>query len=575
MGEWVITITDSSDVVHDVTNYVQRGASFENAINQRPVMRCSLVVRDGDGYRPRVRDIVAAEDDLTRVFGGIIWEVKERPVVNYLHRRYDLQVVGFEALADRTLFNGIVPPPPATEWSLKDMLQDVVLNLSAHGLGVDGGMAEGPTLTPMGFNFLTVTQCIQQLALASGWNYTFGHYGQVRMDDPGTNGAPFALVDTNSSILKLEHTTSLANYVNGVWVRFGDSSQRTVIDSWLGNGSDLVFPSHYMAAGHPGTVIENGVTFPVGVHGVNVGMRWYYRASDRSFVAEGTPPANGHVITSEYAAQFPGAYIAQDNAAVTEFGPWTIVVDQPDVFEWTHARYIAQGELERRQGVVRRIKVTTMTPGLEPGMTVNVTASKLGITAVNFLVLEVRAKHLLTGQKAVSTGPDRQIFEYEIEAVEGNQYQQNWQEYFKGLRRSMSGGGGSTTSGVVPSTPTSVAVSKPFWGGSREGGQFAFPAWKDFISWVPVQIDGGDGSYTPPQITVRVFQKTFNASTSVQVRVVRSDTLAQKGIGAATTSTDWVQQLISFTPDTGLRDYHLQILGGNGNNDVFGIGTTL
>jgi hypothetical protein len=547
----------------DVLPYLQFGLTTEASINGRPGLRCRLRVRDGNSYRPSIRDEVELTDDGDVVFGGIVWSVRETDVINYKHRDLDLECTGYEALADVAVFNG-----NTTADNLKDVVGDIAVSLAPHGITVDGGMASGPAIGALSYPFMTVRECFDMVALASEWNWKFDHEKHVLFEDPGTVGAPFALTESNSTILSLETTTSLANYTNDVWLLFGDSSQQAVSDNWTGDGSAKTFALHYFPAATPGIVFENGVAFPVALWG-QTGYRWYYDGSVNSLKvdAAAAAPTNGHVITSDFTAQFPGLYVSQNLTEYSTYGPWTTIVRAPEIFEWTQARYAADGELARRQGVVRRVSATTSTAGLKPGMTVNITASKRDLSSVNFLIERVSMQH------QTKTQDGEHLFFYKIEAVEGNQYQQNWVEYFRALSRGASAGGGGTVSGGTGSSSTTVVIAKPYWGGSRQVGVIANNTWVDAREFVPVRIDGGDGSGTP--VTVRAFQRTPNAATSVQVRVVRSDTTAAMATGATSTSTSWDEELLTFTPAAGVLDYHLQIKGSNGSNQVFAIATTL
>jgi hypothetical protein len=542
----------------DVTPYVQYGLSFQAGLNQRPTARLQLVVRDGDVYTgPEIRKNIDITDSPDIVFRGVVWTVRESPVVHDRHTRFDVECVGYQALADVTLLNGIVGPG-----TLESMLNTVVANLSPHGIQVDPSQVTGPSLTAMGFNFATCTQCLDALAGASGFNVVWeGDY--VRLEDPGTVGAPFALDESNSTICGLETTSTLNNYVNGVWVFFGDSSQRDVTDGFTGDGTATEFPLHYVPAVAPGNLTENGVTFAIGVDGVDTGYRWYYRSSDMTLVVDGTAPTNGHIILVPFTAQFPGFYHAVDSGEVTSFGPWDITVSYPDIFEWSHAAYAANWELDRRKGVARRVKVKTFTAGLEPGMTVNITATNYGLSSTSCLITNVSARHVLQKKDKES------LFEYTIDALEGTQYQLNWQEYFRKLLGSSgAGSAGSSVSGGTSSTSTTVRGA--FWGGSREFGDDA-GAWRDVFSWLPVRIDGTAGVPT----TVRVDQRTDNAGTNVQVRIVKVSDSSVMATGAASTSTSWDEELLTFTPDTGSNDYKLQFKGSNTSAQVYAIGQSL
>jgi hypothetical protein len=547
----------------NVLPYLQFGLTTDASINGRPGLRCRLRVRDGDAYRPIIRDEVVLTDDAVTVFGGIVWSVRETDVIDYKHRDLDVECTGYEALADVTLFNGTT-----SAVTLKSAATSVAASLSPHSIFVDSGMASGPSISALAFPYLTVRESFDMLALASEWNWKFTHDKKVLFEDPGTVGAPFALTDSNSTLLSLEHTTTLSGYTNDIWLLFGDSSQQPVSDGWTGNGSSKTFALHYIPAATPGIVFENAIAYPVAIWG-QTGYRWYYDASVNSLKVDAalSAPSNGHVITSDFVAQFPGIYVSQNTGEISTYGTWTTVVRAPEIFEWTQARYAADGELARRQGVVRKLKAETATAGLKPGMTVNVTATKRGLTSVNFLIERVSMKH----QTKKRNG--QHLFFYEIEAVEGNQYQQNWIEYFRSLSRGVSAGGGGTVAGGAGPSSGTVVVAKPYWGGSRQVGVVANNTWVDAREFVPVRIDGGDGSSAP--VTVRAYQRTPNAATSVQVRVVRSDTTSAMATGAASTSTSWDEELLTFTPAAGVLDYHLQIKGSNGTNQVFAIATTL
>jgi hypothetical protein len=536
----------------DVLSYLQRGLSCDHYINNRPVLKCRLRVRDGDSYRPTVRDEVVFVDDGVTMFGGIVFSVKETDVINYKHCDLDLDCVGYEVFADNVLFNGILGPD-----TLEDMLTDLIANLSPHGISVDAAQVTGDSLDAVTLPFTTVRQGLDQLATLSGWNWKFQFDKTVIMEDPGTVGAPFALTDTNSTILALEHTKSLAKYVNEVWVRFGGDQQRDVTDAFLGDGVTTAFELHYPVATVPATVVENGVTYSIGGAG-----GWTYAPTPTPQIVKSSAPTNGHVITTTFTAQFPGAVFQRDAGEYATNGPWTIVIDYPDIVEWSQASNAAAGELARRVGVVRRLRATTPTPGLEPGMTVSVTATKRDLSSVNFLIERVSIRH----QTKERDGGH--LFFYEIEALEGNQYQQNWIEYFRALQRGagsgvaggVSGGGGSTT----------TTVRGAFWGGSRQFG-WQTGSWEDAIDWLPISIDGTSGV----PVTIRVEQRTEDSGTSVQVRIVKVSDSSVMATGATSTSTSWDQELLTFTPSSGATDYKLQVLGSNATNQVFAIGQSL
>jgi hypothetical protein len=550
----------------DVLPYLQlETLEIDHSINNRPVLRCRLRVREPGTYRPNTGDDVIVVHDATRVFGGVVFSFTETDVVDYKHRDVQLECTGYEMFADNTLLNGIL-----FSSDLKTMMTAIVNNVG-HGVTVDGAQATGPTVPDQGFPFMTCRGCLDQLAVVSGWNYKFDFFKHVRMYQPGTVGAPFALTDTNSSILELTSSRTLQNYINNIWVQFGSTTQRQVTETLHGDGSTHLFPLNYNVSTPPSVVTVNGVVYPVGIYGVNTGLKWYYREVDPTYphslihdLAEPTLGI-GDSIVATYTAQFPGAVYVEDSGQVAANGPYSIVLQYQDVYDRNQALALGQGELLRRTGLVRSVKAVTATPGLEPGMTVSVTATKRGITATNCLITSVQMQHK-------TARPDgTNVFFYEIEALEGNQYQANWIQFFRDLQN-MGGVSGAVTATAVTTSAPSV-LPYAFWGGSRQVGQFANNVWVDAIDYMPIALNGSSGQ----PVTVRVFQRTGNAGTTVQVRIVKrvgaSDT--QMASGAASTSTTWNEQLLTFTPSAGANDYVLQAKGSNGNAQVWAIGMSL
>jgi hypothetical protein len=65
---------------------------------------------------------------------------------------------------------------------------------------------------------------------------------------------------------------------------------------------------------------------------------------------------SGDNLVVTFTAQFPGATYVLDAAEVSANGPFVIIIQAPDVYDRTVAAAIAQGELNRRVGIVRTIK---------------------------------------------------------------------------------------------------------------------------------------------------------------------------------------------------------------------------
>jgi hypothetical protein len=558
----------------NVLPYLQvRSLSVEHYLNNRPVLRCRLRVRDGDPdyTRPNVYDEVIFSDDNgpplgnVRLFGGIVFSVKETDVVDYKHRDLDIDCTGYEIFADNVLINGIV------SGTTRQILQKIVDNLAPHGISLDTGMPMGSTQPDQAFPWYTCRQAMDQLATVSGWNWKFDFDKKVRLYDPAsTIGAPFALDENNGEIVSLQHTKTLARYVNEVWAQFGESKQLERTDKWTGDGSNIYFGLHYPPVGPPSTVVEDTTTHPVSPT-VNAAYRWSFNpAWQRLEITNGVAPGAAVPIKSTFMAQLPGAVFVRNDTEYALRKPWTIVVQYPEIDDFEKALSAAQGELNRRVGVVRRLTAATYRPGLEPGMTINVSASKRGLSSTNFLIERVSIKH-------ETKKPDgSHLFLYEIEALEGNQYQANWLDYFRNLQGKTGASGGVSLTGGSGggSTTTTVTIPHVFWGGSRQFGLLLNNAWADAIDFLKIRFErptGTSGAF----VTVRAMQRSASGGVNVQVRIVRSDTLAVMTTGATSPGTAWDEEILTFTPDEGVHDYHLQVYGSSNSAQVFALAASL
>jgi hypothetical protein len=556
----VTTFTIGGD---DMRGYVQLGTlTIDYEINSRPVMRCVLRSVDPDkisallSYHTIHNLDVVVEVDSVRVFGGIVWTADENPVVDYRHHEYTVQCVSYAAYGDVSLFNGIT-----AAGTLKSMLTTIAANIG-HGVTLDAAQDTGPTLVDQGFPFLTVNGCFDQLATVSGWNYRYDFDKHVRFYGPGTIGAPFALQDTDGSILSMKVSRTLTGYSNYILVNFGSSGQQVVLDKFFGDGSSTTFPLHYNVAVAPTTVSLNSTNYLID------GVTWTYNAGAGTITYSGSPPGTSDTIGVPYTAQFPSSLNVTDPTEISLYDYFAVVVSYPDVYDYVQATSLGEGELARRLGVPRTLSAKTSTAGLVPGMTVNVTVSKFDMSSVDFLITKVSMQHVAKIGAGLSGS---NLFFFDVSAVEGNQYRANWQQYFKNLMGGSATSGATAVSSTSATSPTSIPYA--YWGGSLASGQIANATWKDVPDALPIRLDGTAGVGQ----TVRVLQRTGHAGTSVQARIVKrvAGVDTQMATGGTSTSTVTDEEVVTFTPSSGVHDYYLQVKGSDGNASVFAMGQSL
>lgn len=557
----------------NVMPYVRLGSlEIEKYINARPVLRCDLNTKtNADTFRADINQDVIVTDGGTRVFGGTTYTVVEQSVVNNIARNMKIDAVGYEFYADKGLINGIV-----AAGTLQAQMTTVVNNIS-HGIVVDPAQAAGPNMPAQGFPFLTCRAALDQLSVVSGYIYAFDDFKNAKMYLPGSVGAPFALTDLNSTMTVLKVTKSLQDYINSIWIQFGGNTQQQVTVTLHGDGSTRLFPLGYVPVAPPTSCTVNGIVFPVGIYGVDA-LAYTYRQNDPTFpysliqdVSQPVLQPTDNLVCT-FTAQFPGAVLVSTQSEITANGVFAMVMNAPNVYDSGVAQQIAQGELNRRNSMIRTAIVETTQPGLLPGMTVAITSANRNLSSVNFLITAVKARHINTNISGTQT------FLYEITAIEGTRYQTlaNWAQYFRRLGSQTSNAGAVIQGGTGSSPPANPSiVTYASWGGSRDNGRMS-SIWVDVHDFLPIKITGNG----QPQ-TVRVFQATEAAGTSVQARIVKRAPPAadvQMASTPATTnlrSAGLTEQPLTFTPVNGTNDYVLQVQGSNANAPVYAIAISL
>jgi hypothetical protein len=457
-----------------VKTYVQGGTlRQEKTSNRRSVLQ--MVLRDKQGgaatYRPTIREQVNMLVNAAQEFFGIVWSVTERPIIDYVGVEVSVDCVDYAALAEVTLFNGVIPST-----SLRNAVSVLCQNLLVHGISMDPAQASGPTVTDQGIPFATIAEAFNSLSRETGWVWRINNSRLVQFYEPGTVAAPFALnAAVTGDIMALEVSRSLDNYVNGVWLQFGEGTHQAT-QRFIGNGAAREFRLNYdLLEPLPLTVTVNraGVVTQetTALYGSGVSAEWYYDRANtwnqRWFHDAGeTVLSASDYVEFVFQAQFPGAVFAGDGAEAALYGTFYVVEQRPEIFSYDSAVLEAESILRQRGGTPRRVKLTTGRAGFAPLQTVTVTDAKRDITAVEFLILSVETSHQII--KPPSGGVDQHHLTYTLDLLEGNERQGNWLDFylpedtrgFGTVPPSGAGGvGGETPPNTSPTSPEYVTDS--------------------------------------------------------------------------------------------------------------------
>jgi hypothetical protein len=215
MPTYAVTIAGTSKELQESWN-------LRAATNSRHVLSFEVLSAAGT-YRPALNDEVLLTENGTRIFGGVINQLRERGSAGFggTAMTCSCSAVDFNALADRRLINGINPSQ-----SLKATLQAIEPFLTPYGVALDAAQVTGPTLAAIPWVFMKVNEILDQLTdLTNGYRWEIDYNKAFRMFLPTAVAAPFNLVDGDGNAIgDIEVEPSRNDYATKVWVLGGGTS---------------------------------------------------------------------------------------------------------------------------------------------------------------------------------------------------------------------------------------------------------------------------------------------------------------------------------------------------------------
>lgn len=106
-------------------------------------------------------------------------------------------------------------------------------------------------------------------------------------------------------------------------------------------------------------------------------------------------------------------------------------------------------------------------------------------------------------------------------------------------------------------------------GGSREVGRRNV-VFEPVPSYIEAELDGTNT--VGLTVRARIEIRTSNVAGSVTARIRNVTDASDAVVGAASTSTTFVAEILTFVPVVGVKKYRLEIQGGDAGIQVFGIG---
>lgn len=166
---------------------------------------------------------------------------------------------------------------------------DIVIHLVTYFMAGEGVTAvkaasggyvhPGVVLSSAVFNYIPVSQALDQLAQQCGYSWFIDYNKNLCFFDRTTYTAPFSLTDTKYNYTSLTTEKTQQDYRNRQWMQGGTqlSNQRT--EYFIGDGKATSFDLQYTCATTP-TIKVNNVLQTVGILNVDQNKAWYW--SDKS-----------------------------------------------------------------------------------------------------------------------------------------------------------------------------------------------------------------------------------------------------------------------------------------------------
>jgi hypothetical protein len=401
-------------------------------------------------------------DDET-IFGGVLWDQEEDdiagPSTGYLNRSI---FVDRSALLDVIYFN-----EPIAAGSLLSQLTAFMDNMAPHGVTLSPDQATGPDLPAQTFAWMTIRECLESVGTqAGGWVYTIDPNGVLEMIEPAASDAPITISEDLGNYRSLKWVINRNAYRNNGLARYGAPGIQLITQTFEGDGANRTYPLSRALILTGGLVTPTGLVTVVRAGPVTSNettdadtagtAQWHFDATAGTVGAlihdDGqTALLDNETITISYNANSPGVVTYENEDEVDTYGPYTIVLDLPDVTDLTVALAILTDEVNKRVGLNKRVRLVIDDARVRPGMALPLDIPSRDCEG-DFLVLSRRVIEEAVGRSELSLDAGERHYAFELDLVEGNRYRSNW-EPFWGHDPGASTGGPTLTPPTNTPTP--------------------------------------------------------------------------------------------------------------------------
>jgi hypothetical protein len=370
------------------------------------------------------------------LFAGTIDEIYESSVTNGKDNGllYSCACVDYNQLCDRFLIAQVYESE-LSGGIVKDFI-DNFMNITSPGESVTyTNVDDGPTITKAVFNYVTVTQALDELSEISGYCWYIDYSKDMHFHDRLKIGAPFSLTDSSNNFRNLTVRKTRNDYRNKQYFRGGKDTSSAQTESFIGDGTRKTFTLSLPCAKVPTSVTVNAAAKTIGIYQVETGKDFYWQEDSFNITQDsgGAVLTNIDTLAVTFQGYFPIIYENFLESSITErqsveggTGIYESVVTDQSI-NTSDAVAERTSALLRKYGTIPEvIEFETDNDGLKSGQLITITLTKHNIDSA-YLIQRVTIQDIT-----------KDVLRYKVTALSGENIG-GWVDFFKKLAKSGQG----------------------------------------------------------------------------------------------------------------------------------------
>jgi hypothetical protein len=344
---------------------------------------CTFMLRNvaGKTYRPVLNDDVKIYRNGTLIFGGVVISTTE--TIAGLVRYFTVQCKDYTEILD-----GVLIAKSYTSMTAADIIADLVSNFTSGFTTVN--VVAPFTVDAISFNYISLSQCLQQLATAiPGYDWYVDYDKDIHFFMPASNAAPFSLDEiTTGNFLagSLEFDADMSQIRNSIVVRGGNVVGAAATNSQVSDGTQVIFyvgyslstftAKHALAA-TPTTFVD----LTVGVDGVDAPASFdcLYNP-DLGLLRFPSAYPSGDVVKTSGTPTFPLITILGDPVSQAAYGMKEYMILDKTITTKQQSIDRANAQLAQYAQPLYTGKFITLKDGLVQGQTISINLPSRGIS---------------------------------------------------------------------------------------------------------------------------------------------------------------------------------------------------